>query len=337
MSEMAGEALSGPDRVAVLMMALGEEYAAELLKQFDPRELHRIGASMASLSSVGRDAVSTVVAEFNNELVNQNALVIDSCDFMKNVLTRALGRDKAKNVMDRILNEAGATGVEALKWMEAQAVAAGLRREHPQIIALVLSYLESAQAAEVLALLPETLRHDVLIRVATLDSVPTAAIGELNEVIEKQVMRNINAASSFKVGGPKRAAEILNAIDTGISTPLMDKIKGMDESLALRIEDLMVVFEHLLNADDRGIQNLLREVSSETLIVAMRGADETIREKILRNMSKRAAEMMRDDLESMGPVRLADVEAAQKDIMTIAKRMAEAGDLNLGSGGGGYV
>lgn len=330
-------ALSGPDRVAVLMMALGEEYAAELLKQFDPRELHRIGASMASLSSVGRDSVSTIVAEFNHELVNQNAIVIDSRDFMKNVLTRALGRDKAKNVMDRILNEAGATGVEALKWMEAQAVAAGLRREHPQIIALVLSYLESAQAAEVLALLPEALRHDVLIRVATLDSVPTAAIGELNEVIEKQVMRNINAASSFKVGGPKRAAEILNAIDAGISTPLMDKIKGMDESLATRIEDLMVVFEHLLNADDRGIQNLLREVSSETLIVAMRGADEPIREKILRNMSKRAAEMMRDDLESMGPVRLADVEAAQKDIMTVAKRMAEAGDLNLGSGGGGYV
>lgn len=330
-------ALSGPDRVAVLMMALGEEYAAELLKQFDPRELHRIGASMASLSSVGRESVSTIVAEFNHELVNQNAIVIDSRDFMKNVLTRALGRDKAKNVMDRILNEAGATGVEALKWMEAQAVAAGLRREHPQIIALVLSYLESAQAAEVLALLPEALRHDVLIRVATLDSVPTAAIGELNEVIEKQVMRNINAASSFKVGGPKRAAEILNAIDAGISTPLMDKIKGMDESLATRIEDLMVVFEHLLNADDRGIQNLLREVSSETLIVAMRGADEPIREKILRNMSKRAAEMMRDDLESMGPVRLADVEAAQKDIMTVAKRMAEAGDLNLGSGGGGYV
>ena len=232
----------------------------------------------------------------------------------------------------------GATGVEALKWMEAQAVAAGLRREHPQIIALVLSYLESAQAAEVLALLPETLRHDVLIRVATLDSVPTAAIGELNEVIEKQVMRNINAASSFKVGGPKRAAEILNALDTALESPIMDKIKGMDDKLAMRIEDLMVVFEHLLNADDRGIQNLLREVSSETLMVALRGADESVRDKILRNMSKRAAEMMRDDLESMGPVRLADVEAAQKDIMAIAKRMAEAGDINLGrGGGGGYV
>lgn len=337
MSDLNGE-LSGTDRVAVLMMALGEEYAAELLKQFDPRELHRIGAAMASLSAVGREQVSTIVAEFNDQLVNQNSIVIDSRDFMKNVLTRALGRDKAKGVMDRILNEAGATGVEALKWMEAAAVAAGLRREHPQIIALVLSYLESAQAAEVLALLPETLRHDVLMRVATLDAVPTAAIGELNEVIEKQVMRNINAASSFKVGGPKRAAEILNALDTALESPIMDKIKGMDDKLAMRIEDLMVVFDHLMNVDDRGIQNLLREVSSETLMVALRGADESVRDKILRNMSKRAAEMMRDDLESMGPVRLADVEAAQKDIMAIAKRMAEAGDINLGrGGGGGYV
>ncbi|PWV63281.1 flagellar motor switch protein FliG [Plasticicumulans acidivorans] len=330
-------ALTGTDSVAVLLMALGEEYAAEVLKQLDAREMHRLGTAMASLHSVDREQVAGIVAQFNDELVNQNQIPIDTHDFMKNVLTRAVGRDKAKTVMERILNEAGATGVEALKWMEAAAVAAGLKREHPQIIALVMSYLEAGQAAEVLNLLPEALRHDVLLRVARLDAVPTAAIGELNEVIEKQVMRNINAAASFRVGGPKRAAEMLNGLDTGVGATLLDKIKGVDEELATRIEDLMVVFDHLLNVDDRGIQNLLREISSENLLVALRGADDAVKEKILKNMSKRAAEMMRDDLESMGPVRLADVEAAQKEIMNVAKRMAEAGDLNLGQGGGGYV
>ncbi|TCO81081.1 flagellar motor switch protein FliG [Plasticicumulans lactativorans] len=328
-------ALAGVDRAAVLLMALGEDHAADLLRHFEPRELHRIGASMTALRHVEREQVAEIVASFTAQVANENAMTADTHTFVKNVLTRAIGRDKAKNLMDRILNADGSTGVEALKWMEAKAVAAGLRREHPQVIALVLSYLESEQAAEVLGLLPDDLRYDVLMRVATLDSVPTVAIGELNDVIEKQVMRNINAATSFKVGGPKRAAEILNLLDSGVEGAIMEKLKVLDEGLAVKIEDLMVVFEHLLNVDDRGIQNLLREISSETLLIALRGADEGVREKILKNMSKRAAEMMRDDLESMGPVRLIDVEAAQKEIMSVAKRMAEAGDLALGGGGGG--
>ncbi len=329
--------LAGVDRAAVVLMALGEEWAAEVLRYFEPRDLHRIGAAMAGLKGVDRQRVSEVLEEFNRKSVELTSMGVENHEYIHNVLVRAVGRDKAKGLMERILNADGSPGVEALKWMDSKAVATGLRKEHPQVVALVMSYLEPAQAAEVLALLPPEMRYDVVMRVATLDSVPSMALGELNAVIEGQVMRNIDAASSFKVGGAKRAAEILNQLDGEIAPAIMDKLKVLDEALAGRIEDLMVVFEHLLEADDRGIQNLLREISSETLLLALRGADEPVREKILRNMSRRAAEMMRDDLEAMGAVRIADVESAQKQIMTVAKRMAEAGELSLATGGDQYV
>ncbi|MDX1655911.1 MAG: flagellar motor switch protein FliG, partial [Candidatus Competibacteraceae bacterium] len=233
-----------------------------------------------------------------------------------------------------IIKADNASGVEALKWMEAEAIAGGLRQEHPQVVALVLSSLEAQQSAEVLGLLPEELRHDAMLRVATLDGIPANALLELNEVIEKQVMTAISRSARSKVGGPQRAAEILNLLSGDLEGSLLEHLKEADPELAAKVEEMMLVFESLMEVEDRGIQTLLREISSETLMLALRGADEMVKEKVLRNMSKRAAEMLRDDLEVMPPVRLSEVDTAQKEILATAKRLAEAGEISLGVKGG---
>lgn len=326
--------LKGIERAAILLMAVGEDHATEILKHMEPRELHKLGATMANLSKVDREQVSEVLLEFNQQVSHQTAMGVDSQDFVRSVLTRALGRDKAKGIMDRILeSDVDSAGVDALKWMDARAIASGLHSEHPQVVALVLASLEPKQSAEVVGLLPEELREEALLRVAMLEEIPSGALMELNELIEKQMMTKMTASATSKLGGPKRAAEILNLLDGAVEGQILDKVKEYDETLGQKIEDMMMVFETLLDISDRDIQALLREVSSETLIVALRGADESVRDKILRNMSSRAAALLRDDLEIMPPVRLSDVEAAQKEILGTVKRLAEAGELTLRRGG----
>ncbi|MCC6133811.1 MAG: flagellar motor switch protein FliG [Candidatus Contendobacter sp.] len=325
--------LKGVERAAVVLMALGESHAAEILRHLDPRELHKLGVAMSGLTRVNRSQISEIVHTFNEEVSNQSSMMLDSENYVRGVLIRALGREKAKGVLEHIFSGESQTGVDSLKWMDARAIAGGLRQEHPQVVALVLSSLQVEQAAEIVSLLPEALRDEALLRVATLEQVPSDALMELNEVIEKQVMRNINAAATSKIGGPKRAAEILGRLDADIEGQILDKIRETDADLGDKIEDLMVVFENLLNLSDRDIQALMREISSETLMMALRGADEAVRNKIMGNMSRRAAELLRDDLENMPPVKLSDVEAAQKDIMSTAKRLAEAGEITLGTKG----
>ncbi len=325
--------LKGVERAAVVLMALGESHAAEILRHLDPRELHKLGVAMSGLTHVNRTQISEIMHTFNEEVSGQSSLMLDSENYVRGVLTRALGREKAKGVLEHIFSGETQTGVDSLKWMDASAIAGGLRQEHPQVVALVLSSLQVEQAAEIANLLPEALRDEALFRVATLEQVPSDALMELNEVIEKQVMRNINAAATSKIGGPKRAAEILGRLDAGVESQILDKIREIDADLGLKIEDLMVVFENLLDLSDRDIQALMREISSETLMMALRGADEAVRNKIMGNMSRRAADLLRDDLENMPPVKLTDVEAAQKDIMSTAKRLAEAGEITLGAKG----
>ena len=325
--------LKGVERAAVVLMALGESHAAEILRHLDPRELHKLGVAMSGLTRVNRSQISEIVHTFNEEVSNQSSMMLDSENYVRGVLIRALGREKAKGVLEHIFSGESQTGVDSLKWMDARAIAGGLRQEHPQVVALVLSSLQVEQAAEIVSLLPEALRDEALLRVATLEQVPSDALMELNEVIEKQVMRNINAAATSKIGGPKRAAEILGRLDADIEGQILDKIRETDADLGDKIEDLMVVFENLLNLSDRDIQALMREISSETLMMALRGADEAVRHKIMGNMSRRAADLLRDDLENMPPVKLSDVEAAQKDIMSTAKRLAEAGEITLGTKG----
>ncbi len=333
MPEMGGK-ISGTQRAAILLMTLGEQDAAEVLKHMGPKEVQKLGAAMAALTNISRMQVGMVLHDFVRTVEHQTALGIGADDYVRKVLTKALGEDKASGLIDRILGS-NAKGLEALKWMEPRAVMELIRSEHPQIVAIVLSYLESDQAAAVLALFPEKLQADVLLRIASLDSIQPAALQELNRIIERGFSGRAQASGK---GGVRAAAGILNLLKAPADSALMTHIKEGDAALAQKIEDLMVMFEDLLGVDDLGIQALLREASSESLLLALKGADEAMKEKIFKNMSKRAAEMMRDDLEAKGPVRLSEVEAAQKEILKIARRMANAGELMLGGGNGGdYV
>lgn len=338
MPEASGQTPGGSERAAILLLTLGEQYASEVLKHMGPKEVQKLGSSMAALSNVSKDQVGTVLSDFCTTVDNQTALGVGSDDYIRNVLISALGEDKASGVLDRILAGSNSKGLEALKWMEARSVAEIIRLEHPQIIAIVLAYLDSDQSAEVLALFPERVRVDVLMRVATLDGIQPSALHELDEIMERQFSGdNTSNVKSSSVGGIKTAANILNNMDTSIEAGLLEKVKEADGDLGQKIQDHMFVFENLLEVDDRGIQSLLREVSSENLLLALKGADQAMKDKIFKNMSKRAAEMLRDDLEAKGPVKLSEVEAAQKEILTVARRMADAGQLALGGSGEEYV
>lgn len=327
------EKISGPERAAIFMMSLGEQNAAEVLKHMSPREVQQVGSAMASLSNVSNEKVHAVLGQFAELMTGQSAVAVDSAEYVRNVLIAALGEKKASGLLGRILQDKNNKGLDSLKWMDPRAVAEVIQNEHPQIIAIVLASLEHDHAAEVLAHIPENSRSDVLMRIATLDDVSPAALDELNDVLEKQFSGSTNV-QSMDVGGIKTAAGILNLMDSDAEAAITVSITEKDADLAKEISDKMFVFENLLAVDDRGIQSILREVQSDTLIVALKGADDEMKEKIFNNMSSRAAEMMREDLDAKGPVRLKDVEQAQKDVLEIATRMAESGDISLGGKGG---
>jgi len=333
----ARKQLSGIERSAILLMSLGENDAAAILRHMNPKEVQKVGEAMARIGNVDRETVDAVLAEFCDSVDEQTDLGIGNEEYLRKVLVGALGEDKAGGIIDRILMGHNAKGLESLKWMEARSIADMIRLEHPQIIAIILSYLDEDQSAEILQALPENMQADVLIRVATLDGIQPSALNELDEMLEKQFAGKSDNLKSAGIGGVKTAANLLNFVDSSLEARIMERIKENDEELGQNIQDLMFVFDNLIDVDDRGIQALLREISSENLIVALKGADEGVKEKILKNMSKRAAEMLRDDLEAKGPVRLSEVEAAQKEILAIARRMAEAGELSLGGGGDEFV
>lgn len=314
------------------MMSLGEKEAAEVLKHLGPKDVQRIGTAMTMLENVPQDHVEQVLGNFLNEARNLTGLGMGSDGYIRNMLVEALGEDKAGSLVDRILLGGNTSGLDTLKWMDARSVADIIRNEHPQIQAIVMAHLDGDQSADVLTYLPEKVRLDVVMRVASMDTVQPSALQELNTILEKQFSGN--AGSQVKdMGGTKVAAEIMNNLESSIEGELMESIKEVDEDLGVTIQDLMFVFDNLKGVDDRGIQALLREVSSEVLILALKGSDEELKEKIFGNMSKRAAELLRDDLEAKGPVKLSEVEGAQKEILLIARRMADAGEIILGGGG----
>jgi len=326
--------MNGAERAAVFLMTVGEADAAEILKHMSPKEVQKIGEAMASMANVPKESVSDVLGEFCDAVDEQTDLGIGNEDYLKTILNNALGEDKAKNIIDRILLGSHSKGLDALKWMEPRSVADIIRLEHPQIIAIVLSYLEQDQAADVLAALPENMRVDIVMRIATLDGIQPSAIHELDEMLEKQFSGNSDAIRTSAVGGIKTAANIMNFMDSSLEAEIIEKVKELDDDIGSSIQDHMFVFENLIEVDDRGIQALLREVSADTLILALKGADEGVKEKIFKNMSRRAGEMLKDDLESRGPVKLSEVEAGQKEILTVARRMAETGEISLGGKGG---
>lgn len=313
-------------------MSLGEQDASEVLRQLGPKEVQKVGSVMAALTNITRQQAGQVLDDFVSTVEEQTAMGIGNEDYIRNVLVKALGEDKAGGLIDRILMGHSSKGLEALKWMDPRAVAEIVRLEHPQIIAIVLAYLDSDHAAEVLAFLPERVRADIVMRIAALDGIQPQALQELDEIMEKQFSGNASVKSS-SVGGFKAAANILNFVETAAESEILEQIREADAQLGDRIQDLMFVFDNLADVDNRGIQALLREISSDSLIVALKGADEAVKEKIFSNMSKRASEMLRDDLEAKGPVRVSEVEAAQKEILAVARRMAEAGEIALGGKG----
>jgi flagellar motor switch protein FliG len=324
--------LNTVDQAAILLMSLGEQDAAAILKHLGPKEVQRIGSAMTQLKDVQQADVQGVMGSFLDEVRTLTGLGVGADGYIRNMLMSALGEDKASGLIDRILVGGNTTGLDTLKWMDARAVADIIRNEHPQIQAIVIAYLEADQAAEILAFFPEKVRLDIMMRVASLDAVQPHALQELNDILEKQFLGS-SSTQTKAMGGYKVAAEIMNNLDGSIESELMDSIKEADEEMGNQIQDLMFVFANLKDLEDRGIQALLREISSEILIVALKGADTDLQEKIFKNMSKRAAELLRDDLETKPPMRLSDVEAAQKEILTIARRMADSGEIMLGGSG----
>lgn len=324
--------LSRLEQAAILLLSMGEASAAEVLKHLGPKEVQRLGTAMSQLKNVQQYEVEVVLGSFLEEVRTQTGLGMGSDNYIRNMLVSALGEDKAGGLIDRILMGGNTTGLDTLKWMEARSVADIIRNEHPQIQAIVLAYLDSDQSAEVLTYFPEKVRLDVMMRVASLDTVQPSALQELNNILEKQFSGSAGSQTK-QMGGFKTAAEIMNNLESSVESELMEAIKEIDEDMGMQISDLMFVFDNLKDVDDKGIQALLREVSSEVLILALKGAEDDLQEKIFGNMSKRAAELLRDDLEAKGPVKVSDVETAQKEILTIARRMADAGEIMLGGGG----
>lgn len=288
---------------------------------------------MQDLGNISNEMVDGVLEEFIVTIKDKTALGVDSDAYIRDMLTNALGADKAGSIIDRILLGRDSKGIDQLKWMDARAIADLVRLEHPQIVAIILSLLDADQAGAVLGLLPENMRSDLLMRIATLEGVQPAALRELDEMMEKQLTGGENAQASA-IGGIDTAANILNFIDGAVSEAMMEEISENDAELSQKIQDKMFVFSDLIEVDDRGIQALLREVSTDQLLLALRGVDDGLKEKIFGNMSKRAAEMLRDDLEAAPPTKLSEVEQAQKDILSIARKLADAGEIALGSGGG---
>jgi flagellar motor switch protein FliG len=324
---------TGLDDAAILLMSVGEEQAAEVFKFLSPKEVQKLGERMARLKTVPREKVESVVENFIKAKDEQYSLVGDTDAFVSQVLKRALGDDKADMLLDRILQGRDVSGIESLKWMDPGAVAELLKNEHPQIVASILVHLERDQASDVLKNFQERMRNDVLLRIATLDGIQPQALQELNEVLSK-VLAGGEKMKRATLGGTKATAEILNFLGAQLEGVAVESIREHDADLAQRILDQMFTFSDLDDLDDRGIQLLLREVQSEALIVALKGSEASLREKIFKNMSTRAAEMLKEDLESKGPVRVSEVEAEQREILKIVRRLADEGQLQLGGGGG---
>jgi flagellar motor switch protein FliG len=328
---------SGTERAAILLLSLGEQEATEVMRHMGAKDVQRIGAAMTQLKNISRQEVSQVLNEFRTSVEGQTSLGIGVDEYLRKVLVGALGEDKAGGVIDRILFGRSSKGLESLKWMDPRAVAELIRQEHPQIISIILAYLDPDQSAEIMALFPETLRADVVMRIATLDGIQPSALHELDDVIEKQFAGKAGALKTSTLGGIKTAANILNFMDSSQEGAVVELIRKVDEALSTKIQDLMFVFDDLIEIDDRGMQEVLRSVQSDQLLLAMKGADDALKQKIFKNMSQRAAEMLKDDLEAKGPVRLAEVEAAQKEILAAVRKMAEAGTIQLGGKGEEFV
>jgi len=323
---------TGLENAAILLMSLGEEDAAEVLKHLTPKEVQGVGETIARMKSIPRERVENVLEMFST-VAGDNVTPVGNTDaYVRSVLKKALGEDKANILLDRILQSNEVEGIDNLRWMDTAAVADLMRDESPQIVAAILVHLDSSQASAVLRLLPERHRNEVMVRIATLDGIQPAALKDLNEIMGK-LLSNADRVKKAGLGGVKAAAEMLNQMGAGTETSVLDFIREMDNDLAQQIMDNMFSFDDLVNVDDKGIQALLKEVQTESLVIALKGAPVELRDKVLRNMSTRAAETLKEELDSRGPVRVSEVEAEQKEMLKTVRRMVDEGTIVMGGGG----
>ena len=322
----------GVEDAAILLMSLGEEEAAAVFKHLAPKEVQKLGETIARMKSITRERMDGVLDRFGTIAQSQHVLVQDTDEYVKAVLRKALGDDKANLLIDRILQGSDVTGIESLKWMDASSVAELLRNEHPQIVAAILVHLDFDQSSSVLKSFTERQRNEVLIRIATLDGIQPSALKDLNEVMSK-VLAGGEKLKKASLGGVKTAAEIINLMGSSVETSALDYIREADNELAQKIMDNMFTFDDLNKLDDKGFQSLLKEVQSESLVIALKGAAPELREKVFKNMSSRAAETLREDLDSRGPVRVSEVESEQKEMLKIVRRLVDEGQIVLASGG----
>ena len=328
--------LTGTEKSAVMLLTLGEDRAAEVFKHLTTREVQQLSIAMSSMRQISNQQLIDVMASFEEDAVQYAALNVNANDYLRSVLVKALGEERANNLLDEISEtRETTTGIETLNFMEPQMAADIIRDEHQQIIATILVHLKRGQAADILALFDEKLRNDVMLRIATFGGVQPSALAELTEVLNN-LLDGQNLKRS-KMGGVRTAAEIINLMKSQQEENVITAVRDYDGELAQKIIDEMFLFENLIDIDNRSIQRILQEVESESLVVALKGCDQELRDHFLNNMSQRAAEIMRDDLASRGPVRMSQVEAEQKAILLIVRRLAESGEVVLHGGDDTYV
>ncbi|MBI4715148.1 MAG: flagellar motor switch protein FliG [Nitrospirae bacterium] len=326
------EKLSGYEKAAILLVSVGEEVASEVMKHLDAREIRHIGGYLSKATKIEPDSVRNVMREFHTMASSPEGFVFGGEEYVRSVLTRAMGADKATKVMENLALGSDDKGLEALKWIDPRGIANFIRLEHPQTIALILSHLDPDQVGQVIGLLPEGIRADICLRMATLEGVPSTVVKEIEEALNKQ-LQSVGTVMNAQLGGPEVVAQVLNMMDHSNESLIMAKIEQASPELAEKIRQKMFIFEDLVTIDDRGVQELLKEINKEDLVLAMKAAGEDLKAKIFKNMSERAAQNLRDDLEAKGPVRLSEVEKSQQTILKTAKRLEEEGRLILGGKG----
>ena len=328
--------MSGTEKAAVIMLLLGEQQAADVIRFMAPREVNALGSSMVSVADLSQDLVNMVLDDFVSTLKTQTNLGLGTPDYVQNVFKRALGDEKAATVLGKIMPPASSKGLEILQWMDAKSIGEMVSDEHPQVIAIILSVLEHDVAAEVLEHVSESKRSEIIKRVASLDSVQPSAMAELEGIMAKQFSNNTTSRAS-NLGGIETAAKIMNFAKVDVESGVMSGVTKMDKDLASQIQDRMTTFDNMADIDNRSMQTLLRSIENDLLMSALRGADEAIKDKFLSNMSERARDLLLDDMEAKGPIRVSEVEAAQKAIMQIARKLSDDGEIMLAGAGEAFV
>ena len=328
--------MTGPKKAAILLLALGEDGAADVMKNLEEAEIQQVGYYMSRFTDVSPEELDIVLEEFyrNSVMADEGVNISSSPDFVKNALTKALGADRAKELSDNLGAGEEEAGLEALRYAEPIMIANYIRTEHPQTIALILSYLKNAeQSSAVLRDLPESLQADILYRMAVIESIPPGVISEMNEVLTEEMKTAGSMATS--VGGVEPVAEILNSVDKATETRILSSIEETNPDLAEQIWELMFTFEDMALIDAKQMQLVMKDVDQADMVLALKTASDAVKELIFSSMSSRAAEMVREDLENLGPAKLSDVEAAQQKIIKVVKKLEEAGTIIIAGAGGG--